>query len=450
MRPRTRLQVEVWKLHQQLNEPVEHESFVISNHDFYYTTHYKNMICLECNHQWKPAQFWQEEVIGVSCPSCEKQLKKIKIHNNCFDKIISYSVVQVVDRFQVFRYFSCWKLMYKNKPPRYHFRSLFEEWKDYDKNKSVIVGRNASWNGDGFSSSDYEVRYNKQPVYRNSEFDRFASDINCPDPEFLPRFKKYGLEDSFHNCDYRYLLRSLEHSPKIETLLKAKQKELLFFGVHKDSRHNTYWDSVKIVMRNNYEIKDAGIWYDYLDLLRYFKKDLQNAVYVCPKNLKVEHDKLMNKKREILRLQAIEDEKLRVIKRQQRLEKSITDYVERWKNFFDLEFKKGNISISVLKSIDEFKEEGDELKHCVYTNEYYLKEKSLILSAKVDEVRTETIEVDLKNFKVIQSRGLNNDSTKYHDDIVNLIESNISKIKRAAQTGEKPKRKVTIKNKQAA
>ena len=35
MKPRTRLQVEVWKLHQQLSEPREHESFVISNHDFY-------------------------------------------------------------------------------------------------------------------------------------------------------------------------------------------------------------------------------------------------------------------------------------------------------------------------------------------------------------------------------------------------------------------------------
>lgn len=430
MRPKTRLQVEVWKLHQQLSEPREQENFVIANHDFYYTTHYKNLICLECNHSWKPAQIWQEEVIGVSCPLCEKQLKKIKIHNNCFEKIISYSVVEVVERFQVFRYFSCWKSMYKNKPPRYHFRRLFEEWKDYDINKSVIVGRNPTWTGDGFSSSDYEVRYNKQPVYRNSEFDRFASDINCPDPEFLPRFKKYGLEDSFHNCDYRYLIEALERNPKIETLLKAKQKELLFFGVHKDSRHNTCWDSVKIVIRNKYKIKDAGIWYDYLDLLRYFKKDLRNAKYVCPDNLKLEHDRLMRKKRAILRIEEIERERLNEIRRQHKLEDAIVQYIEHFKKFFDLKFTSGNISIEVLKSIDDFKIEGDELKHCVYTNAYYLKEKSLILSAKVDGARTETIEVDLKNFKVIQSRGLKNDSTKYHDEIIDLVNKNIEKIRK--------------------
>jgi hypothetical protein len=430
MKPRTRLQVEVWNLHKELSEPREQEDYVISNHDFYYTTHYKNLVCMECNHSWKPAQVWQEQVIGVTCPSCAKKLKKININNGLFEKVISYSVVQVVDRFQVFRYFSCWKLMSKNKPPRYNFRSLFEEWKDYDKNKSVIVGRNTTWTGDGFSSSDYEVRQNSRPYHQQTDYDKFASDYNCPGAEFLPRFEKYGLTKFNHHCDYRLLIYKLEHSPKIETLLKANQKELLFFGVYKDSRHQSYWDSVKIVIRNKYKIKDAGIWYDYLDLLRYFKKDLRNAVYVCPKNLKAEHDKLMKKKREILRIQEIENEKLRVIRRQQKLEKAISDYVERWKNFFDLEFKKGNISISVLKSIEEFKEEGDELKHCVYTNEYYLKEKSLILSAKVDGKRAETIELRLPELKIEQSRGLKNESTEHHNEIIDLVQRNMEKIRK--------------------
>lgn len=431
MKPRTRLQVEVWKLHQQLSEPREHKSFVISNHDFYYTTHYKNMICLECNHQWKPdLGFWKEEVIGVKCPSCEKKLKKTTTNNGLIEKIISYSVVQVVDRFQVFRYFSCWKSMRKNKLPRYHFRSLFEEWKDYDKNKSVIVGRNPTWSGDGFTSSDYEVRQNSNPYHQQTDFDKFTSDYNCPGAEFLPRFEKYGLTKFKHHCDYRMLIYKLEHSPKIETLLKANQRELLFFGVYKDSRHNTYWDSVKIVIRNKYKIKDAGIWYDYLDLLRYFKKDLRNVVYVCPKNLKLEHDRLMRKKRAILRIEEIERERLNEIRRQHKLEDAIVQYIERFQKFFDLKFTSGNISIEVLKSIDEFKIEGDELKHCVYTNAYYLKEKSLILSAKVDGKRAETIELRLPELKIEQARGLKNEPTKHHDEIIDLVNKNIEKIRK--------------------
>ncbi|MFV5697770.1 PcfJ domain-containing protein [Flavobacterium sp. ZT3R17] len=431
MKPKTKLHLEVWNLHQKLSNPKEHEPFVISKHEFYYTTHYKNLICLECNHSWKPSQVWHEEVLGVKCPSCNQKLKKISTENGgMVSRFITYSVVKVVDRFQVTRYFSCWKHMSKNKIPRYGFHSLFEEWKDWDKNKSVIVGRTKGWTGDGFNSTEYEIRYINNSGWHGNPYAAFSSDYNCPRAEFLPRFQKYGLTKYKHDCDYRILLDRIEHSPKIETLLKSRQKELLEFALYKDSRHNTYWDSIKIVIRNNYKIKDAGIWYDYLDLLRYFKKDLHNAVYVCPKNLKKEHDRWMKKKREIIRLQEIENERLSVIRRQQKLEKAIVDYVERWQKFFDLEFKKGNISISVLKSIEEFKEEGDELKHCVYTNEYYLKEKSLILSAKVDGKRAETIELKLPELKIEQSRGLKNEATKHHEEIIKLVENNLEKIRK--------------------
>jgi hypothetical protein len=431
MKPKTKLQVEVFDLHQKLSEPKGHEPFVISKHQFYYTTHYKNLVCLECNHSWKPAQAWHEEVLGAECPSCNKKLKKITINNGELIRIITYSVIQVIGRFQVVRYFSCWKNMYKNKKPRYHFRSLFEEWMDHDKTKKVIVGRNTTWTGDGFSSSDYEVRY-VNPRWGQSEYDRFASDFNCPGAEFLPRFTKYGLTKYKHDCDYRILLDKIQHSPKIETLLKAKQKELLYFSLFKDSRHNTFWDSIKIVIRNKYKITDAGVWYDYLDLLRYFDKDLRNAVYVCPRSLDKEHNRLMNKKREILRLEEQERNRLQIIKRQEKLEKAIVDYSQRMQKFFDLEFKKGNISITVLKSIEEFKEEGDELKHCVYTNEYYLREKSIILSARVDGRRAETIELQLPELKIQQSRGLKNQPTQHHDKIVELVKKNLEQIKKIA------------------
>jgi hypothetical protein len=106
------------------------------------------------------------------------------------------------------------------------------------------------------------------------------------------------------------------------------------------------------------------------------------------------------------------------------------EYVERNKKFFALEIKDKNISISVLKSVEEFKEEGDELNHCVYTNEYYLKEKSLILSAKVDGKRTETIELILPTLKIEQSRGLNNNPTEHHQKIIQLVTRNLTKIKK--------------------
>lgn len=438
MKPKTRLQIEVWNLHKKLSIPREHEGFLKSKHELYYTTHYKNLVCLECNHNWKPEMAaWKEEVIGVICPSCKNKLKKIDCSSGSATRILSYSVVQVAERFQVIRYFSCWKHLSKNKKPTYHFRSLFEEWKDWDKNKKVIVGRIPTWTGDGFTSSDFEVRACGPSAYKLSEYDRFASDINCPGAEFLPRFKKYGLKKDFHNCDYRMLLERLQMSSKIETLLKTKQKELLFHAVHKNGNYGVYWPQIKIALRHKYKIKDAGMWYDYLQLLREYGKDLHNPKFICPINLKAEHDRYMKKKQSKQEAERRERDRITSAKRQQNLEKVTAEYLERCQKFFDLNFVRGDISIQVLQTIDEFREEGSALKHCVYTNEYYAKKDSLVLSARVKGERTETIEVYLSKLTISQARGFGNKPTEYHDDIVNLLKENLHKI----QAVLSPKRK---------
>jgi len=429
MKPRTKLQFEVWDLHKYLPEPREHEPYAIKQHDFYFTNHYKKLVCLECNHQWKPNQIWQEEVIGVQCPSCKKDLKKIATQNGGMaTRILRYSVAQVVDLFQVVRYFSCWKNMSKNKPPQYYFRALFEEWKDWDKDKRVIIGRTNGWTGDGFNNTDYEIRNPNGRSWSGSDYDRFASDFNCPNPSFIPRFEKYQLDICDHDCDWRHLIHKIEHSDKTETILKAKQKELLYHSVHVDGRHQSFWSSVKIAIRNNYIVKDAGIWYDYLELLRFFQKDLHNAKFVCPKNLHKEHNYWMKKKQKIDEINRLEKERLNIIRQQQKIEKLEAEYLETKSKFFHLEFKQGDITISLLKNVNEFKEEGTALNHCVYTNAYYSKKDSLIFSAKVKGKRTETIEFIISKMKVVQARGFSNNSSKQHDQILDLFNNNISKI----------------------
>lgn len=439
MKPKTKIQVEVWKLHQELSNPTQHESYAASKHDFYYTTHYKNLVCLECNHMWKPTQVWHEELAGVTCASCNRQLKKITMHNGDFLKIQTYSIVEVVERFQVVRYFSCWKNMYKNKKPRYHYRSLFEEWTDYEKNKQVIIGRTNTWTGDGFTSADYEVRYNKSKWGGQTDYDRFASDFNIPGARFLPRFQKYGLTNDFHNCDYRYLLNKLERSPKVETLLKAKQKELLFYAVHKDSRYNEFWPQIKILLRNRYKISDAGIWYDYLQLLKEFGKDISNPLFILPKNLKAAHNEYVAKKERKIRIQDAERE----LRRQQHerekceTEKILKDIKS--KVFKNLSFKQGKIEIVTLLEDEEVKEEGEILKHCVYASKYHEKAGILLMSARIGGKRIETIEISLATYAIIQSRGLDNTSTPYHDEIIGIIKNNMGKISKIVEKHKKIK-----------
>lgn len=456
MKPRTKLQMEVWKLHQKLNDPVEHEPFVKSKHDLFYATHYKNFVCLECNHTWKPdMDVLKEEVNGIvcpagkkklkkivtrlECPSCKKKLRKIVFNNGMARMILTYSVVQVVGRFQVVRYFSCWKHISKTKKPQFYFRSLFEEWKDWDKNKRVIIGRTQSWSGDGFSSSEYEVRNPSGRRWRNSEFDRFTSDFNCPDAEFLPRFKKYGLKKDFHNCDYRCLLDKLERSSEVETLLKAKQKELLFYAVHKDERYSTYWPQIKIAIRHKYKISDAEMWYDYLQLLREFEKDMRNPRFILPINLKKAHNEYVAKKN--LRIERERSE--REIRRQE-YERHRAEAEEALTNikaevFKDFSFKQGKIKIVPLIDEEEVKKEGEILEHCVYANDYHKKSGILLMSARIDQKRIETIEISLASYSIIQCRGFDNEPTEFHDEIIGIVRKNMSKISRLVERQKKLK-----------
>jgi len=48
----------------------------------------------------------------------------------------------------------------------------------------------------------------------------------------------------------------------------------------------------------------------------------------------------------------------------------------------------------------------------------------------VDGKRAETIELKIPELKIEQSRGLKNQSTEHHDEIIDLVNKNIDKIRK--------------------
>jgi hypothetical protein len=59
-----------------------------------------------------------------------------------------------------------------------------------------------------------------------------------------------------------------------------------------------------------------------------------------------------------------------------------------------------------------------------------LKPDSLILSARIEDKPIETIELSLSKWQVLQSRGTCNKNTEYHERIIELVEKNISLIRK--------------------
>jgi len=427
MKPRTKLHFQVVDLSDELYAiSKEQKQWAFTHclpHKGY--ANKSRAFCLDCGETFSLELIKRKQ---ATCPHCQTKLTIEETRKTTNEHTNYFAITEVVNEFQVVRNFELKARYKKGNEADWFVHEILQYWIQ-PNGKTTMFGK--SHNTQSFCDSwggYMEIREGGRG-YNGHKYDVYARKYH-PDSEIKKEYSRYGISTSLSGITFLEAIKLLPNSPKAETILKEKEYSLLNQCTTSNYNINRYWNSIKICFRNKYKIKDASMWFDYLELLQYFKKDLRNAVYVCPKNLKKEHDRWMNKKREILRLQAIEDEKLRVIKRQQKLEKAIVDYVERWKNFFDLEFKKGNISISVLKSIDEFKEEGDELKHCVYTNEYYLKEKSLILSAKVDGKRAETIELKLPDLKIAQARGLKNESTEHHDQIIDLVNKNLEKIRK--------------------
>ena len=112
-----------------------------------------------------------------------------------------------------------------------------------------------------------------------------------------------------------------------------------------------------------------------------------------------------------------------------RIKADIASFIKRIQPFLDLEIKEDDIVIRPLQSVSQFYQEGKAMHHCVYANEYYKKKDCLILSARVAGKRKETIEVNLKTFKVVQSRAVCNKNSEYHDKIIKLMNKNMNLIR---------------------
>ena len=99
------------------------------------------------------------------------------------------------------------------------------------------------------------------------------------------------------------------------------------------------------------------------------------------------------------------------------------------KCFMGMVLSDGKVVIKVLPTVKDIMQEGEAMHHCVFAAGYYKRLDSLLLTAKVNGERAETIEVDLKRYQLVQSRGVCNQNSKFHDEIVNLINEKMNVIR---------------------
>ncbi len=375
-------------------------------------------ICTECGHSWRSEHDLADTVCGCTCPHCGMKLEALRTRKSVFSENEYFSIVTTCKQYQVIRFFFV-KSRYKaGQAAEYSIYEVVQRWIS-PKGTTVTVAR---LRGMSILYYDLWAEYSDMEVRKNNKLRAYDINPVCtyPRQRFIPELKRNGFNGEYHNILPYDLFTAILSDSRAETLLKAGQYPMLRHYIRSSFDIERYWASVKICIRNGYTISDGSMWCDTIDLLRHFGKDTNSPKYVCPSDLKSEHDKLVarrNRQRERerteqQRMKAIEDEK---------------NYLKTKGMFFGLAFSDNLILVKVIESVEEMETEGRLMHHCV--GGYHNRKNSLILSARIDGRRIETVEVSLKTFEVVQCRGVCNENTEYHDRIIALVNSNMSLIR---------------------
>lgn len=418
MKPKTRLQHEVIANSQQLykidNDILSWAKKDILEHKGFATK--TRVICMDCGESFSPELVSRKRAV---CPHCNTKLKIEQTRKRKDIQSVDIAYAQVYGEFQVIRNFELFAYYKEGEVPHYFIWEVLQHWILPDGKREVVARTHNmgsyAWCG------DLEIRQKTTGSYYYNRLNEVYPYKYHPDSTFKPEYRKYGIDHNLEGLTFLNAIKLLPESPMAETLLKAKQYSLLGHLNNNYSSTYRYWPSIKICLRNKYFVKDARYYIDYLELLDHFGKDLRNAHYVCPKNLKKEHDFLVAKRKR-------QRDKEQAASRREKLLKDEKVFEKLKKAMFaGIVFSDGTIKVKVLESVKEYIEEGDALHHCV--SSYALKEDSIVLSARIRGKRIETVEVSLKQLKVVQCRGLQNKNTEYHDRIISLVNKNMHLIK---------------------
>lgn len=423
MKPRTSFEKQVvasnWKLPYIAPDVIQWALKYLIEHPAFRTAS-NTTTCGDCGHTFH----YEGKETKLRCPKCGNVLKVKDTLKRKFREAVYFATLETIDGLQVERVFLLSVIYRKGVAHEICNTEICRLWLNPQGKFAVTsLARTIGFYKDTFNwSSKIELRSPSEVHWVLSDTFVF------PRYKLLPELRRNGMKGVIINCHPFQLMKALLSDPRIETMMKAGDMKAVKYFLSNTTNLELCWQSYKIAKRNGYIITDFQLWCDTIRLLDKCGKDIHSAKYICPTDLKTEHDKWNNK---VLLIERKRMEAERV-KRAQRM---ADDFYKNKSCYFGIVIKDSEIEISVLDSIEAYKAEGDAMHHCVFNCEYYAKEHSIVLSAHdKNGNRIETVEFSLDDFKVIQSRGVCNKNSEQHDRIVNLVNENAHLFMKAKAT----------------
>ncbi len=437
MKPKTKIQKEVARLSTTLSPISDAQLEWAYKHCFEhiaYRTKNGTMTCSDCGHVWHSKSTLADTLCGCRCPICGAELKVQETRRRTLNQTRYFSVITTCKGFQVIRVSQVEYVSRKGEPMQFYCHEVVQRWISSNgkvTDMALLRGFPFYYCDVWALDSDMEVRQH------NSLYDEVVAWCDVyPRMSILPQLKRNGFNGDFHGVSPVRLFKALLSDPRIETLMKAGEIEEMKYFLSNRTTADNLWASYLIAKRHHYQINNIGMWCDYLMMLKNLGKDIRNPKNICPQDFIEAHDRvhrLIDAKREKARaererqyeIERREREQQRLLKEKENEDK----FIALKSKFFGLVITDNKLTIKVLESIDEYYEEGRKQDIWVFGAGYYRKENTLILSARIGGEIIETVEVDLHTFKVVQCHGKYNKDTKYHDRIIDLVNSNAKLIR---------------------
>lgn len=423
MKPRNKFEREVLALSQKLSPissaQVEWAYRTCLDH-YAYCSAGRSATCMDCGHSW----LMERKAKTCRCPECRAQLEVQETRKYYHSAGAYFNVLTTSGGYQVLRTYLLKAKVCRGERAKYSAYEVVQYWWSSEGKQAVIgLQRIGSYYTDCFALASPMLIRKDNDAYRYA-----ARGYTYPRARVIPTLERNGYSKGLLDLQVSRIIPALLTDSRAETLIKAGRAEHLSHFLGLRDGLDKYWPAYRITLRRGYSIRDIIMWCDYIDMLQRLGRDTLNAHYVCPVDLTRAHDEARDT---ITRRFHRAQEARRRINQKLSIEEALRaeEQFRALKSpYFGIIFGDGEIEVRVLECIQDYLQEGAALKHCVYASQYYLKDNSLILSARLGNERLETIEVSLDTLEILQCRGYNNQSSPYHERIVELVLANIDQI----------------------
>ena len=181
----------------------------------------------------------------------------------------------------------------------------------------------------------------------------------------LPQLRRNGFKGDFHGISPVRLFKALLSDPRIETLMKGGEIEVMKHFLFNTRTADECWASYLIAKRHKYQIDNLSMWCDYLRMLKKLGQDLRNPKNICPEDFMAAHDNATRKIEAIHEKERAAEQRRWEIERREREQqrqlqrkKDAEDFIANKSKFFGLVITDEEIIVKVLESIDEYYNEG--------------------------------------------------------------------------------------------